>query len=333
MAIYHLSIKIISRAKGRPAIAAAAYRAGEKITSDYDGTTHDYTRKTGVVHTEIMLPQRAPPEYVDRSVLWNAVEQIEKANNAQLAREVEIALPKELPTGKNIALVREYVQHTFIEQGMCADIAIHDKDDGNPHAHIMLTMRPFNDDGTWGDKQRKEYILDRNGEKIYDKQKRQYKCKSVPTTVWNDHTKAEEWRSAWAEYVNKFLANENVAERIDHRSYERQGIEKVPTVHMGVAATQMEKRGIRTERGDLNREINITNQQIGQLRARIKKSKDWLYSQPLINAPTMYDMLMNINVGKNLQSQWNKLTNLKTRAKVYVFLYENKIFVVVPCKV
>ncbi|MCL2776048.1 MAG: MobA/MobL family protein, partial [Oscillospiraceae bacterium] len=132
MAIYHCSIKIISRGKGKSAVAAAAYRAGEKILCEYDGRTSDYTRKSGIVHTEILLPERAPPEYKNRAVLWNAVEKIEKNSNSQLAREFEIALPKELPAEKNIALVREYCQQYFVSKGMCADICIHDKNNGNP---------------------------------------------------------------------------------------------------------------------------------------------------------------------------------------------------------
>ena len=327
MAIYHLHIKIAaSRGKGKSAVSAAAYRSGEKIKSDYDGNTHDYTRKGGVVHTEIMLPQYAPLEYADHSVLWNAVEKIEKAKNAQLAREIEIALPKELSAEKNISLVREYVNHTFVEQGMCADVCIHDTGAGNPHAHIMLTMRPFNEDGTWGDKQKKEYILDGNGEKIYDKKKRQYKCKSIPTTDWNEQTKAEEWRAAWADCVNRFLESENITERIDHRSYERQGIEQIPTVHMGVAANQMERRGIHTERGDMNREITITNRQMGQLRARIKKCKDWLYSKPLVNPPTLMSMMEHIADGKNLLTQSQRIKNLKTQAHIFMFLQNNDIY-------
>ena len=123
MAIYHLSIKILSRGKGRSAVAAAAYRSGETIKNEYDGETHDYTKKSGIVHTEIFLPEHAPPEYADRAVLWNTVEKIEKAKNSQLAREIEIALPKELSAEKNIVLVREYIKHTFVEQGMCADVA------------------------------------------------------------------------------------------------------------------------------------------------------------------------------------------------------------------
>ena len=150
MAIYHLSIKIISRGKcGKSSVAAAAYRAADKIRNDYDGVTHDYTRKRGVVHTEILLPDNAPPEYADRAVLWNAVEKIEKAKNSQLAREIELALPVELTKEQNIFLVREYVKRYFVAQGMCADIAIHDTGGGNPHAHVLLTMRPFNEDKTW----------------------------------------------------------------------------------------------------------------------------------------------------------------------------------------
>ena len=155
VAIYHCSIKIISRGKGKSAVAAAAYRAGQTLTNEYDGVTHDYTRKGGIVHTEILLPDNAPPEYADRAVLWNAVEKIEKAKNAQLAREIEIALPVELTKEQNISLVREYVKQHFVAAGMCADFAIHDTGGGNPPAHIMLTMHPFEQGGAWGAVQKK----------------------------------------------------------------------------------------------------------------------------------------------------------------------------------
>lgn len=153
MAIYHCSIKVISRGKGKSAVAAAAYRAGEKITNQFDGMTHDYTHKGGVVHTEILLPDHAPAEYADRAVLWNEVEKIEKAKNAQLAREIEISLPRELTREQSISLVREYVKRHFVAAGMCADVCLHDTGGGNPHAHIMLTMRPFDEGGEWGAKQ------------------------------------------------------------------------------------------------------------------------------------------------------------------------------------
>ncbi len=210
MAIYHCSIKIISRGKGKSAVAAAAYRSGEKITNDYDGITHDYTRKSGVVHTEILLPDNAPAEYVNcqsgslRAVLWNAVEKIEKAKNSQLAREIELALPAELTMEQNISLARDYVRTHFVSAGMCADICIHDTSSGNPHAHILLTMRPFEQCGTWGAKSRKEYVLDENGERIKLKSG-EFKSYKLNTVDWNEPTKAEQWRAAWEIAANAAL--------------------------------------------------------------------------------------------------------------------------------
>ncbi|WP_455530152.1 MobQ family relaxase [Ruminococcus sp.] len=272
MAIYHCSIKIISRGKGKSAVAAAAYRAGEKLHNNYDGMTHDFTRKGGVVHSEILLPPNAPAEYADRSTLWNAVEAVEKSKNSQLAREVEIALPNELSQSEGIALTREFVQRTFVDKGMCADICIHDpnREQKNIHAHIMLTMRPLNEDGTWADKQRKEYVLDKNGNKIYDKNKRTYKCHTVQTTDWNSREKAEEWRKAWADYLNNFLEQRNITDIVDHRSYARQGKLVKPTIHMGVAATQMERKGKRTIKGDTNREIKVINYKINILLKKLE---------------------------------------------------------------
>jgi len=212
---------------------------------------------------------------------------------------------------------------------MCADIAIHDTGGGNPHAHIMLTMRPFTEEKTWGDKQKKEYILDPQGEKIYDKKKRSYKCKSVPSTDWNEQSKAEEWRAAWAETTNKYLAHLNHTERIDHRSYERQGIEQIPTVHLGVAAFQMEKRGIATERGNLNREIEVTNQRLRQLKARIVKLQNWLKEETgNAEPPTLADVIQGIfsrreQTGKS--DRYKSIGNLKAAAKMLNFLQQNQI--------
>ena len=329
MAIYHCSIKIISRGKGKSAVAAAAYRAGAKITSERDGEIHDYTRKGGVIHTEILLPANAPAEYADRATLWNAVEKIEKAKNAQLAREIEIALPVELTPAQRLSLVRKYVNQNFVAAGMCADICLHDTGGGNPHAHIMLTMRPFEQGDIWGAKQKKEYILDKDGNKIYDRKKRQYKCNSISATDWNEQTKAEEWRGAWAEICNRFLEQNGHAERIDHRSYERQGIDQIPTVHLGAAASQMEKRGIRTECGDINREIEVTNQRLRQLKARISKLQNWLKEETEnTEPPTLADYIQNIlkrkaQAGKAQYSQ--SLYNLKDAANMLNFLTANNI--------
>ncbi len=220
--------------------------------------------------------------------------------------------------------MREYVKEQFVNAGMCADFAIHDTGGGNPHAHIMLTMRPIEQGGAWGAKQKKEYILDKDGGKIYDPKKRQYKCKSIPATDWNEQTKAEEWRAAWAEICNRALEQNGHAERIDRRSYARQGIDQIPTVHLGVAASAMEKRGIRTERGNLNREIEVTNQRLRQLKARISKLQNWLKEETENTAPpTLADYIQDIlrrkaQAGKAQYSQ--SLYNLKDAANMLNFL-------------
>lgn len=338
MAVYHLSIQIISRGKGKSAIAAAAYRSGEKITSDYDGMTHDYTRKNSIVHTEILLPENALVEYINRSTLWNAVEQIEKNSNAQLAREIEISLPMELSHEQHIALVREYCKTHFVSAGMIADMCFHsphpkdernqnplDPDDGenhNPHVHIMLTIRPFEQDGTWGAKSKKEYILDDNGERIL-LPSGAFKTRKIYTVDWNDQTKAEEWRQGWANIVNRHLAQHGIAERVDHRSYDRQGIDQLPTVHMGVAATQMERRGIVTDRGNINREIMVSNNQMRQLKARIVKLEKWLSEQT--TEPNIQDIITAILSGGENKTRWQKSTDLKTAAKIFSFLQSNGI--------
>ena len=246
----HIPVSIIKRSAGRSAVAAAAYRSGTKLTNEWDGMTHDYTRKGGIVHAEIMLPAHAPPEFADRSILWNSVEQIEKARDSQLAREIEAALPRELSGEQQLALVRAYVKDNFVDKGMCADFAIHDKGTGNPHVHIMLTLRPLKENGQWGAKCRKAYDLDENGQRIPDG-KGGWKNHREDTTDWNDKGNVEIWRAAWAAYTNRALESAGRPERIDHRSYKRQGIDKIPSVHLGPAASQMEKRGIRTDKGEV----------------------------------------------------------------------------------
>ena len=275
IAIYHCNISIVSRGKGKSAVAAAAYRSGEKLTNEWDGMTHDYTRKGGVVHTEIMLPPHAPPSFSDRSTLWNSVELYEKAGNAQLAREIDAALPIELSREEQIRLVREYCSSQFVSRGMCVDFAIHDTDSGNPHCHIMLTMRPLDERGAWAAKSKKEYDLDENGERIRLPSGR-YKTHKVDLTGWNDKDNTLLWRKAWADYTNDFLERNGSPERIDHRSNAERGIDEIPTVHMGVAACQMEKKGIATEKGELNRNIQKANRLIREIRAQIGKLKEWI---------------------------------------------------------
>jgi len=230
VAIYHLHAQIIKRSSGRSSVASSAYRAGEKIRNDYDGVTHDYTRKTGVVYSEIMLPSNAPTAYSDRAILWNAVERIEKRKDSQTAREIEIALPFELDRETQIQLVREYIQENFISAGMCADFAVHDKGDGNPHAHIMLTTREVSEKG-FGGKNRE----------------------------WNKPECLEQWRGSWADKCNERLQAKGLDERIDHRTLEAQGIEREPTIHIGVTAKAMAKAGRDSERMKEHKEIKGQN--------------------------------------------------------------------------
>lgn len=285
IAIYHCHIQIISRGKGKSAVAAAAYRSGEKIINQWNGVTHDYTHKSGVIHSEIILPSHAPPALADRSNLWNSVEVAEKAGNSQLAREIEIALPLELNKEEQINLVRTYVQDSFVAAGMCADFSIHGKADGNPHAHIMLTMRPLLADGSWGAKCRKVYDLDAKGQRIpYGKGG--WKNHRENVNDWNDREKAEVWRKSWADYANLALEQTGHSERIDNRSYARQGIEKIPSIHLGVAASHMERRGIVTDKGNINRQIAADNRLLIEIENEIIRLNDWAKQQTKVNTLT-----------------------------------------------
>jgi hypothetical protein len=272
VAIYHLSIKHMSRSNGKSAVASSAYRAGEKLEEKETGKTHDYTRKNGVVHNEVMLPNHAPKEYQNREVLWNEVQKVEKQSNARLAREIEVGLPKEMSREQQIQCVRDYVQNNFVKEGMCADVALHDKGDGNPHAHIMLTTRGIKENGKWDSKERRVLKLDENGEripvidketglqKIRDRGKKGieyvWERETVKANNWNDKSKIEEWRKAWAEECNKYLSQE---QKIDHRSYARQGIDREPTIHEGQKARKMEQEGAISDRCEINRQIKEYN--------------------------------------------------------------------------
>ena len=272
MAIYHCSIKNISRSSGKSAVASASYRAGEKLEDRETGLTHDYTHKTEVAYSEIILCENAPREYQDRETLWNAVEEVEKQSNARLAREWEVALPHELTLEQSKELVRGYAQ-SLADEGLCVDVNIHWKE-GNHHAHIMGTTRPIKENGEWGQKEKKAYKLDENGQKIpqIDPQtgeqkigargRKMWQRETVEANDWNKTEKVEEWRERWAEHCNRYLEKE---QQIDHRSFERQGIERIPTIHEGYVARQMEEKGQTAERCEINRDINAANIQLSAL--------------------------------------------------------------------
>ena len=278
MPVPHLEIRIVQRSKGSSAVAGAAYQAGEKLFSEYDQKSKDHRRKQPeVLYTEIMFPANAPPEYADRATLWNAVEEVEKQWNSQLARRFILALPREVPTEMYPQMMQEYCREHFVSKGMCCDFAIHDPDPPghNPHCHIMLTMRAIDENGKWLPKSRKVYDLDENGERIKLPSGR-WKSHKEDTVDWNDRKYCEIWRHEWEVIQNRYLEANNRPERVDLRSYERQGLDIIPTVHEGAAVRQMEKRGIQTNIGNLNREIKAANSLMKSIRQLIKNLKGWI---------------------------------------------------------
>ena len=268
MAIYHLHTKIISRADGRSAVGAAAYRAGECLTNERDGRTHDYTRKGNVEHTEIIAPDNAPEWARDREKLWNEVEKAEKSIDAQLCREVEVALPAELNPEQQKELLREYVRENFVDHGMIADVVIHNPP-GNDHGHILLTMRELDRDGNWQAKCKKEYELDKDGNK-QRLPSGNYKCRRVDANDWNKKETHEKWRESWEQKVNLALEKAGHEVRIDRRSLEAQGIDREPQIHEGRARVIQEKeqrrgREVELDRSRINREIKERNEKFKKL--------------------------------------------------------------------
>ena len=281
MAMYHFHVDQIKRSAGRTAVAAAAYRAGEKLKNEWDGLTHDYTAKDGVIHTEIILPPHAPPDYGDRSTLWNTVEQIEKRRDAQLCYSFDIALQNELTTEENIALAQEFVRRYFVSEGMICDLAVHnpDKDGGieNPHFHVLVPIRSLDENGRWQNKQRREYHLDENGERIR-KPDGSFEFDAVPLTDWGTPEKLEYWREKWADLVNDTFRTKGLSHRIDHRSYADQGLDIIPTVHEGPHVRQMEAKGIETDKGARNRWIRATNAALRMVKHRLSELATWIVS-------------------------------------------------------
>ena len=311
-------------------MAAAAYRSGEKLHSEYYGEDSDYTRKGGVIRSEILLPSYAPPEYADRETLWNAVEKVEHGKKAQLAYSFDIALQNEFSMEENIALARQFLLDNFVSRGMVVDFAIHqpDKEDGgisNPHFHVMCPIRPIALNGKWGNKQRREYMLDEHGERIRDEAGNDV-FNAVPTTDWGSPETLEAWRQAWAELCKAKLAEKGLDCRIDHRSYERQGVEQIPTQHEGPTVRAMEAKGIRTDKGDLNRWIRKTNAMLREAKQKIAALIDWLkevkaeLSRP--QPPTLVELLSAYydNRSKGAYSGKARIANLKKLSEAVSYL-------------
>ena len=258
-AFYMLSTKPISTSNGMSAVRAAAYRSGEMLYSERDSKTYDFTRKHGIFHTEILLPPNAPLEFLDRQTLWNEVERVENRKNSRFAREVIIALPRNLLLETSVVFVREFVIENFVSLGMCADIAIHIghqkgephiEDDHekvslhNPHCHIMLTDRP----------------VSRHG----------FAAKKNPD--WNSKQLLLEWRKEWANIQNKTFARKGLSVRVSHESYKARGIDCEPTMHLGPVLSKMERRGIKTALGNKNRAIEAQNLENKKRQQRLERN-------------------------------------------------------------
>ena len=318
MAIYHLEAKVVSRGAGRSAVAASSYLSCSRLYNDYDGIQHDYTKKQGLVWQEVFLPEYAPQEWKDREQLWNAVEEVETAKDSRLAREFVVALPIELSRTEQIELLQEFIREQFVSDGMCADAAIHDTDGHNPHAHILLTVRPLDERGKWQYKTEKEYLCMRHGEergftaaefrtaqnegwekqypykagkkKVYmtpsaaeerglvrvDKHPKstRYGRQNPISERWNSEEQLAAWRAAWADVSNRYLERAGREERIDHRSNAARGLDEIPTIHEGAAAQALERKGIISDRCEINREIREQNKLIRAIRDEITKLKN-----------------------------------------------------------
>ena len=336
MALFHFTVTQTKRSKGQSAIASAAYRSGEKLYSEYYGEYSDYTRKRGVICSDILLPPHAPKEYADRQTLWNAVEKAERGKNAQLAYSFEISLQNEFSLEENIALAREFLFREFVSRGMTVDVSFHEKEceDGgtpNPHFHFLCPIRPMEQDGTWGIKQRREYVLDEEGNRIRDANGK-YVFNAVPTTDWGSPETLEHWREAWAEMCNAKFAEKGLDVRIDHRSYERQGVDLLPTIHEGATVRAMEKKGIRTEKGEFNRWIKATNAVIKDIRKKISLLFDWITEiKAELAKPQTPDLVSLLNDyytqrKAGAYSQKGKISNLKEMNETYNYLRANGIY-------
>ena len=319
-------------------MASAAYRAGEKLHSEYYGEDSDYTNKGGVIYTAIFLPPHAPREYADRETLWNAVEKAEKGKKAQLAYSFDISFQNEFTQEENIARARQFLTEHFVSRGMVVDFAVHEpeKEDGginNPHFHFLCPIRLIEQNGKWGLKQKREYVLDENGNRIPDG-KGDYVFNAVPTTDWGSAETLEFWREQWAMMCNAKFEEKGLDVRIDHRSYERQGIEQLPTVHEGPTVRAMEKKGIKTEKGEFNRWIRKTNAFIHDLRRKlsallesikeIKAELDKPQSEPVIIPLQRYFDMRNAKA----YSQKAKVSNLKELNAMVNYLKASEIYTI-----
>ena len=367
---------MVSRGAGRSAVAAAAYLSCSRLLNEYDGVQHDYTRKQGLVWQQVFLPVAAPADGQDRETLWNAVEENEKTKDSRLAREFVVALPIELSKAQWERLLSDFVSDTFVSDGMCADVAIHDPypPGHNPHAHILLTVRPLDEKGKWQYKTEKEYLCVKNGkeqgftaaefkqaqadgwEKQYQYKVGKKKMYMVPSSAqaqgyervskhpkstkygrqnpiserWNSEEQLVFWRKAWANVTNLHLERAGQEERIDQRSHAERGLDEQPTIHEGVTARALEKKGIVSDRCELNRQIKADNALLRELKAAVKKLMQVVKVTVPVLAEAMESLRANMiifryqiryaGLGKHELSE--RLTVLKPTLERYTLLVQ-----------
>ena len=368
MAIYHLEAKVVSRGTGRSAVAASAYLSCTNILNDYDGVRHDYTRKKGLIWREVFLPEYAPPEWKDRGVLWNAVEENEKTKDSRLAREFVPALPVELTPTQWQELLSDFIKESFVADGICADVAIHDPypPGHNPHAHILLTVRPLGEQGKWQYKTEKEYLCMRNGEergftaaefrtaqnegwekqypykvgkkKVYmtpsaaeaqglvraDKHPKstRYGRQNPISERWNSEEQLTAWRAAWADVSNRCLERAGREERIDHRSNAARGLDEQPTIHEGVTARALERKGIIADRCEINRQIKANNALLRELKAAARKLAQAVKNTLPAIAEAMENLRANMIV---FHYQLRHIGRGRQRMKEYIHAVQPKL--------
>ena len=366
MAIYHLEAKVVSRGAGRSAVAASAYLSCSRLYNDYDGIQHDYTKKQGLVWQEVFLPEYAPQEWQDREKLWNAVEEVETAKDSRLAREFVVALPIELSREQQIELLQDFIREQFVADGMCADAAIHDTDGHNPHAHILLTVRPLDGQGHWQYKTEKEYLCMKNGEERgftaaefrtaqNDGWEKQYPYKVGKKKVymtpsdaeaqglvradthpkstrygrqnpiserWNSEEQLTAWRAAWADVSNRCLERAGREERIDHRSNAARGLDEQPTIHEGVTARALERKGIIADRCEINRQIKANNALLRELKAAARKLAQAVKNTLPAIAEAMENLRANMIV---FHYQLRHIGRGRQRMKEYIHAVQPKL--------
>ncbi|KAA8371711.1 nickase [Leuconostoc carnosum] len=317
MAIFHMNFSNISAGKGRSAIASASYRSGEKLHSDMEGKNYFYARDV-MPETYILAPDNAPEWVNNREILWNKVEEKDRRSNSRYAKEFNVALPVELSDIEQKELLLNYVQNTFVNEGMVADVAIHRDHPENPHAHVMLTNRPFNEDGTWGLKSKRENILDEKGNKTYTGNSRFPRARKVWLVDWDKKGKVEQWRKEWAKSVNHVFEQKNMPDRISEKTLDEQGIDGVATQHVGV-------NGQRPEREKFNQLALENRKHKAQLKNVDEKIHNERRMQTLQNHLSFSEKRSVSQLSKELQT-FVSLENLDDK-KSMLFNWKNSLLI------